>query len=265
MKVVFIKIGGSLLAPKDKLYALNKGVLEILSKQIKELVLNFPEYRFILGNGAGSFGHAPAVDYGLKGKLYEDEKIFGACFVHRKVIKLNTIFVEELQNKKVKAFQFIPGSFLLAKKGEVEKVFFEGILSCLKNSCVPVVFGDVVPDEDYGFSIISTEKVFKAVFNACIKHRFNVERIIFLGDYEGVYDDNGKIIKEIKYSEYEKMAKFVKEVRGKDITGGMKHKLEEAFYFCQKGVTVHILGFSEKENRLLELMYGKSIGTVLTL
>lgn len=264
MKVIFIKIGGSLLAPKDKLFVVNKKILKILSKQIKELISAHPNYRFILGNGAGSFGHAPAVDYKLKGKIEEDEKIFGACFVHRKVVELNTIFVEKIQNAGVKAFQFIPGSFLLAKRGEVKKVFFEGILNCFKNSCVPVVFGDVVPDEDYGFSIISTEKIFKAIFRVCIKQKINVERVIFIGDYEGVYDNNGKVIKEIKYSEYEKMKKFVKEAKGKDITGGMKHKLEEAFYFCQRGAVVHILGFSEKGNRLLDVLSGKSIGTVLT-
>ncbi len=263
MRLIFIKIGGSLLAPKDKLYEINKESLKILAKQIKEVVVKFPNYRFILGNGAGSFGHSPAVDYKIKGKLEEKKQLFGAGFVHRKVIELNTIFAQYLQDQGLFSFQFPPGAFLLADKGRVIKVFFDGISNCLRAGVIPLVFGDVVPDKTLGFSIISTEVVFKALFEKALEKGFRVERVIFLGDYEGVYDKEGEIIKKINARGLPRLKEVLKGAEGKDVTGGMRHKVKKALEFARKGTKVNILGFSSVENRILESLKGKEIGTLV--
>ena len=260
MRVVFVKVGGGLLAPKDKKYELNTQDLKELARQFKQVRQAFPEIAFVLGNGAGSFGHLPAVEYNFKGKIGE-EKLFAAGFIHRKVVELNTHFATYLQEEEVSSFQFSPASFITASKGEVVKVNSEPIFSVLKLGVIPLVFGDVVPDEAYNFSIVSTEKIFKALVLKALEKKYKVERVIHIGNYPGVLSSSGDVIGKIKAPEFEKIEKDLWAAEGKDITGGMRHKVKEACFLAEKGIEINIIGFSYKENNLLRVLKGKSVGT----
>ncbi len=260
MRIVFVKVGGGLLAPKDKKFELNRQVFKEFARQFKQVRQAFPETSFVLGNGGGSFGHLPAVEYNFKGKI-EREKLFAAGFIHRKVVELNTYLATYLQEEGVFCFQFSPASFISASKGEIVKVNSEPVFSVLKLGVIPLVFGDVVPDEAYNFSIVSTEKIFKALVLKGLEMGVTVERVVHIGNYQGVLSASGRVIEEIRASQLERVRKELSGVEGKDITGGMVHKVEEAVFLARRGIEVNIVGFSYNGNNLLRVLKGERVGT----
>ena len=264
-KLIFIKIGGGLLADKKRRFFLNEEVIRIFSKQLKEVISSFPNFSFILGNGAGSFGHLPAVEYKIKGKLRSTSQIFGACFTHKKVVELNQILVENLLQQEIRAFIFTPGSFLFSKKNKIKSSFAVPIFKSLEKKVTPVVFGDVVVDEQFNFSIFSTEKIFEFLIQAAVKEGIGIERVIFLGKFKGVCDSKGRVISEITSKNYCKILEYIEKSEGKDITGGMRHKVESALKLASKGIKVNIVGFSKKENVIVRVLKGEMIGTCVCL
>ncbi|HNT75017.1 MAG TPA: uridylate kinase, partial [Anaerolineae bacterium] len=65
-KLVFVKLGGSLITDKRERATLRSGVLPRMAHELREALTASPDLRVLLGHGSGSFGHWEAKRYGTR-------------------------------------------------------------------------------------------------------------------------------------------------------------------------------------------------------
>jgi isopentenyl phosphate kinase len=136
------------------------------------------------------------------------------------------------------------------------------IRKALASHLLPVVHGDVAFDEALGGTILSTEDVF-----GFLAEHFPPARILLAGIEAGVWEDfpaRTRLVKQIQFSDYEKMRAGIGGSASTDVTGGMKAKVEEMLQLIQKnkGLTVQI--FSAEEGGFLSrALRGENVGTLL--
>ena len=141
--------------------------------------------------------------------------------------------------------------FGICKHVEVPKTQFEKAVS-----------GDVMFDGSQGYAIASTEELISYLSIHFLETgRFNLRRILLFGNYDGVYDSNKKVIKEINKENFDEVATCLSDSDEIDATGGMKQKVESMFELAKKGVTVEILNGAVKGNIKNSLLGKSGLGT----
>jgi len=254
--LIFIKIGGSLIT-KKKPYTLNLKKIREIAKEIVNLRKKY-KVKVLIGNGAGSFAHVSAKKFKTKeGYILKESKI-GHCVVEDDASTLNRIFVKELIRAGERAISVQPSAFLFAKNDKIKSYFLDPIKFYLKEDLVPVVYGDVISDEKKGCTILSTEEIFKF-----LAKKLRPKKIFLLSNVEGVLDEKGKLIPQIKKRDFQKIKKFLKGAEKIDVTGGMLHKVKVAIEMAKLGCQVFIL--EGKKGNLERLMKGEKIGTKISV
>src|SRR4030042_5443805 len=252
-KLIIIKLGGSLITDKAKPFCAKTDVIKRLAKEIHSVRKN-TGYLFIIGHGGGSYAHTPALKYKTHLGIINKVSYEGIAKVQDAAARLNRIVVYELIKSGENAMSLSPSSFMVGKSRKIEKVFMEPILSLLKNKILPVVYGDVLTDSERGCMVASTEMVlnFLAVN---LKKYFKIEKIVYLGNTDGVYDSSGKTIPRINWNNFEKFKKDISGSKGIDVTGGMLHKVEESLDMTKKyGIEITIINGIKKGNLVKEIM-----------
>jgi isopentenyl phosphate kinase len=145
--------------------------------------------------------------------------------------------VKELIKVGERAISVQPPAFIFCSKRKIKSFFLDPIKNCLKNDLVPVVFGDVISDEKFGCTILSTEEIFKLLAKF-----LKPKKIILMSNVEGVYDSKGRVIPEINNKNFLKVQKFLKTTDKIDVTGGMAHKVKVAMEMAKGGIEVFIIG-----------------------
>lgn len=232
--VIFIKIGGSLITDKNKPFSLRNEALDLIAKEIRRAAKT--EKLLIVGHGAGSFAHVPAKKYQtIKGVLGKDS-YRGMVEVADAAARLNRVVVSKLLEERVNAVSISPLSMMTARAGKLQVMAGESLESLLKNKVLPVVYGDLIMDSKTGCTIFSTEKVLGYIALYLKKKGYRVERMIHCGQTNGVYDEDGKTIEVINRKNMGRYEKVLGGSGGVDVTGGMKHKVEEALQLAKKGI-----------------------------
>jgi isopentenyl phosphate kinase len=83
-KLIFIKLGGSLITKKDVPYTARYDIIQQFAKELKEIISKRQDVQFVLGNGAGSFGHYPVIKHNLKNGIQTSDQVQGFCEVRCK-------------------------------------------------------------------------------------------------------------------------------------------------------------------------------------
>lgn len=254
--IIIIKLGGSIITDKSKPYTLNLPVIKRLAKEIKKA--NIP---VIIVHGAGSFAHTSAKKYGGK-KGYSS--LWGVSKVARDAQALDQIMIDELIDAKIPAISFRPNSLFVARKGQLASHNLIAVLEALRQGLVPVLYGDVILDESWKTTIFSGETSTKYLVGFLQDNNVRINKVIQVGITNGVYDLDGVTIPEISKSSYTVLKKDIFESRGTDVTGGMKHKVENALEISSMGVKTYIVNGLQK-GTLIEVLQGKVIkGTIVT-
>jgi isopentenyl phosphate kinase len=252
MDLIFLKIGGALIT-KRKPYTLNLKKIREIARGIVRLRRKY-KFKLLIGNGAGSFAHVSAKKFKTKEGYINEKSKIGHCVVQDDASTLNRILVKELIRAGERAISIQPSAFIFCSKRKIKSFFLEPIKNYLKNDLVPVVFGDVISDEKFGCTILSTEEIFKFLAKF-----LKPKKIILMSDVEGVYDSKGKVIPEINRENFPEIQKFLKGANKIDVTGGMAHKVKEAMEMAKEGIEVFIIG-GKKEN-LKKCLKGERVGT----
>ncbi|MER3601661.1 MAG: hypothetical protein C4339_02975 [Nitrososphaerota archaeon] len=223
MRLLFIKLGGSVITDKTTPLRARPQVLRRLGLEIAE-ALRRGGARLLLGNGGGSFAHYFARPL-LSPKPPEGPELHRAAMrVHSAAAQLNGLVVEALLGAGVPAVGFSPLSSALAHAGRILLWELQPMRRALEQGLVPVIHGDVLLDLERGYSIFSTERLFHH-----LALQLRPERVIVGTDVDGVYAQDPKRSRHAQRLERvtQDLLKAVPELptRAIDVTGGMREKL----------------------------------------
>ena len=122
------------------------------------------------------------------------------------------------------------------------------MVSCIDNGFVPICHGDAIFDNRQGCRILSGDVIIRRLCN-----ELSVNRVVFLSDVQGVYtkppnEDDASLISEIRVRQDGNIDIPVHtNVSGKDVTGGIKLKIECACEIVRKSkgsTSVFVCGVS---------------------
>ena len=234
MEVVLVKLGGSLITDKRQRETARTEVIERLARDLAEI--DRREVRLILGHGSGSFGHVAAARHGIHQGVETTEQLLGVTETQDRAATLHRLVMGALWKNGVAAFSLAPSSFLVSAGGAPADLWIESLLNALQIGLLPLVYGDVVMDRELGASIASTETVLLTLAERLKSRGVVVRRSIWLGETDGIYDDQGATIGELGAESISDVVEELEGAAGTDVTGGMRHRLETAASLAALGV-----------------------------
>lgn len=264
-KIIFLKLGGSLITDKTKPFSVRMPVIRILVRQIKMALDSDRNLQLVIGNGAGSYAHYPATNYNMTKPLSEDRQIEGFVKVQDAAAQLNRIIVAELLKVGVRAISLNPSSMVISKRGKIQTFLIDHFVGFLKIGVIPVLYGDIVYDESYGYKIFSTEQLLSELAKRFIKKNIKIAKIIHNGITRGVLDNEGKLVKVITAKTFSTIKSFFSKAKGFDVTGGMIHKVEESLVLTKYGIKTLIINGTAKKDLLKKALCEEAVeGTLIT-
>ncbi|MBI2031407.1 MAG: isopentenyl phosphate kinase family protein [Candidatus Levybacteria bacterium] len=254
-KLILIKIGGSAITHKNIPYKVRTESLKRIARNISKV----KNIRMIIAHGSGSFGHTSASIYGGR-RGYKNR--MGIARVSKDAFDINKIVVDALIKEKIPAISIRPMGIITAAGGMLEKSFFSSIEKMINQNLVPVLFGDVIWDSKWKSTIFSGETILSKIAEFFINKKYNIEKVIEIGETDGIYDDKKRTIPLIDKVSWPKIKKFIEKSDRPDVTGGMIHKAETALALAENGVKTFLIG--NRKNSFYSAIIGKSVkGTVI--
>jgi isopentenyl phosphate kinase len=239
-EAILIKFGGSLITEKSREETARSEVIQRLAAEIAVLAASRSEL-LILGHGSGSFGHVAAKRFGIAQGIRDAGQLPGVSLTQQKAAALHRIVTAALSAAGALPFSIAPSSCVVSASGRPVELAGEPLLLALGSGLLPVVYGDVVTDRDWGVSICSTERLFDLLAHRLPERGIDVRRALWLGETDGVYDDQGVTIPRIAADSFAEAKKAIGAPAGTDVTGGMLHRVETALGLARLGVRSWIL------------------------
>lgn len=237
MRLAVVKLGGSLITDKCGHRVVREQVLERLAQELAAAVIG-SRRRVLLGHGSGSFGHVAAREYGThRGR----GGAVGVSATQAAAAELHGVVMDALRAAGVPAYSVAPSSFLVTAAGKPVSVASEATGRALGRGLVAVTYGDIVMDRSQGHAICSTETALLALTRRLRRQGADVRRAYWLGDTDGIYDEDGATIPRLSTTEARRLGAEVGGSAGTDVTGGMRHRLDTALAFARLGVESWIL------------------------
>lgn len=221
MMHTLIKLGGSLITDKRVENSFNADIMSRLAKEIAQAQKNTPT-SLIIGHGSGSFGHFAAHRHGTMSGVSTPENWRGYAEVGRVAAMLNNLVMEKLIEAGLPILKLQPSASALCHDGELIQMALHPLEVALKNGLVPLVYGDVSLDEVRGGTIISTETIM-----TYLAKNLPVKRVLLVGEVDGVFDANGKVIPRITPHTLADYQSALGGSYGTDVTGGMFAKVRD--------------------------------------
>ncbi len=259
-RLVFLKLGGSLITIKDQPHTPRLEVLQRLAVEIAEALAQDQELQILLGHGSGSYGHVPASKYHTRQGVQSASQWSGFIEVWRQATELNHLVLQALEKAGLPALVFPPSSMVLARQGAVEKWELEPLLQALKHRLLPVVHGDVVFDAALGGTILSTEDLF-----AHLAGYLQPSRLLLAGNEPGVWADfpaRTRLLPEITPRSFTQIEAGLRGSESIDVTGGMAGKVRQMISLVEANPDLRISVFSgEVEGNTRRALGGENPGT----
>lgn len=255
-KIILIKLGGSVITDKTTSKKADFKKINSLSEEISK-VRNKTGDLLIIGHGAGSFAHQSAAKYKTIDGLRNKNSLVGMSEVRYDASLLNMIVLESLLNSGIPVFTIAPSAFITSKNKKLSQIFVSSLLNLLKFKAVPLVYGDVITDSELGCTIYSTEQVLNEIATTLPLYNYQSKMIIEVGKTEGVLNEVGETIPEINSKNIKQVISQLSGSHGTDVTGGMLHKVKEAYSLAQKEIPTLII--SSEKGTLEKAVFGKDV------
>jgi isopentenyl phosphate kinase len=255
-----IKLGGSVITEKDKLFKPNTTVIERLAQEIA-IAKTGP---VVIIHGGGSFGHPVADQYDIvKGYKYSDQLI-GFAKTRQAMLELNKLIIDALIKNNISAVSVQPSSCIITKNGRIDAFYCAAVKKLLDLNLIPVLYGDAVLDYELGFTILSGDQL-----AAYLAVKLISKKIVIGVDVDGLYttdpkkDSTASLIKHITIEKLKKILEGMDITKYTDVTGGMKGKIIELIPALKKGTNIKIIN-AKIPNRLVKALKDEEVkGTVL--
>ena len=263
--MIILKIGGSILTNKDsKTSEVDAASLKRIASEIKASMDNSPK-QLVIVHGAGSFGHPPARKHKIGEEFDESEypqKRLGFCEIQNEVKKLNMFICEAFIEEGLPVIAVPASSFITA----TNKRITEGNLCLFKNyltkGFIPVIYGDVVLDDELEFCVISGDQLIQY-----LAINLNPDRVILGTDVDGVYDKNPKTHDDARFFDKFTSLEDLETLEGTtnvDVTGGMVGKIKELLFLADLGIESKIINAEVKDNIFKVLEDEEVKGTIIS-
>lgn len=254
-KPVVLKIGGSVITDKNGELAARTEVINRLADEISRANAK----NLIIVHGGGSFGHPTAQKYGIEGGLKNESQKVGFAETHHVMTVLNGLVMDALVWHSVPAVSVTPSSCITTETGRI-KLFDETISKMLlKMGFTPVLYGDTILDEKWGFTVLSGDQIV-----AYIARKLGACKVVLGVDVDGLYDVDPKTDKNAKV--YSRLTlRELKDFKGQlgkstaaDVTGGMLGKITELITALEQGIPVAIVN-ATKPDRVYRALIGEKV------
>ena len=260
--LVYIKLGGSLITDKHSECTPRREVIQRLACEIVAGMEKCSQTNFLIGHGAGSFGHIQATRYNTRAGVHSSHDWCGFASVASAVAELNHIVHTALLSAGVPVFNVQPSASAHCRDGKLIKLAAEPIENAIDNGLTPLLRGDVAFDEKRGGTIISTEMIF-----GFLSHNLPPAKVLLAGIAPGVLRNHpcGSIIPEITPQTFPDYADDATFSDAPDVTGGMKGKVAEMIALVQNisSATVHIFS-AQQDGALRRALDGtEATGTMI--
>lgn len=270
-KLVFLKLGGSLITDKTRPYTVRLERLRALTEEIGSTLAGHQDVKVLLGHGSGSFGHFAVRDHlqGLPNPLEgnADPRAAEAYWrgyseVRYRAAELNQYVMDALHGAGVPAISLQPSAMVRAADGAISGWDLSTVQVALDSGLVPVIYGDIVFDSIRGSMVLSTEALM-----IHLAPRLRPQSILLAGIEAAVWADFPERlhpIDRITPSSFEGVAAKVGGSHGTDVTGGMQAKVADMLSLVKRmpGLTVQILS-GEQDGNVASALGGTGLGTVL--
>lgn len=260
--LTFVKLGGSLITDKNQVSTARQMVITRLAQELKQALASDPDLQIILGHGSGSFGHPPAKKYQTRKGVHTAEEWHGFLEVRRQADALHRIVMDELGKVGLEVISFPPSAVAVTRHHTEIQWELASLKNALAQALIPVVFGDVVFDEEIGGTILSTEEIL-----AYLCRHLPIERVLMAGIEEGVWksaDQPADIYPELTPELFKADFSEIRNSNATDVTGGMRSKVDILFSILENHPSMQISIFSGvKPNNLLNALQGEKTGTIL--
>lgn len=256
--VILLKLGGSVITDKNSQNSLAQTeVIDQLAAEIHEAKFK-TGVKIILGHGAGSFGHPPAAKYRTIEGVVNNSSLIGASEVRLVTTKLSAIVTDRLFQVGEPAISLSPAAFLVRERGSAN-IFPDSVINFLRIGMLPVIHGDVIPDTEQGFTIFSGEQVLNLLATRLPNFNLNPQLIIEVGETDGVYSNLAEkdTIPVIDRNNFDMVEEKIGGSTGVDVTGGMAHKVKEAFELAKQGVPTLLI--SSRPGNLKKALLGEEV------
>lgn len=259
-RIVFLKLGGSLITDKAQVASPRMDVLNRLASEIARALRCQPDLGIVLGHGSGSFGHVPAKKYSTRQGVFTIQEWAGFVEVWRQAHALHRLVLDAMQAAGLPVISFPPSATVQARSGQVLRWDTANLQHALEVGLIPVVFGDVVFDQVIGGTILSTEDLFEHLAPV-----LKPQRILLAGIEPGVWEDYPEctqIIPEIFTANIASVKKSLCGATTTDVTGGMASKVLQSLDLCKRVAGLQIAIFSGETPGLVgEALSGALPGT----
>lgn len=265
--VIMIKLGGSLITDKSKPYTARLRMITRLALEVKEAMNLLPQVAWVLGNGSGSFGHTSASRYKTADGYSTEEGKRGFCLVQNDAVKINRICVDQFLKIGLNVIGLSANNLFLSEQGSLSSGEIKNVEWMLEERIIPVVFGDAIMDIKRGSSIWSCDQVMEEVGKLLNKDKYRVVKVLSVGDFGGVFDSKGDLVREIDEDVYRVLIETgaVGASDKTDVTGGMRAKLATLMAEAREGVESLIVDGRVRGNIVNALTGQDFVGTRVRL
>ncbi len=263
--ITVIKLGGSLITDKSKPYTMRKDVIASVCEEIKEAMDKDLGGRFVFVQGVGSYGHPPVMDHKLYKGFIDRAQLLPLSMTQSKVDELRAFLIHQLQENMIPVIHIAASSMFTSTKGSFDEYNLKPLTGYMSLGMVPLIGGDMIYDNDLGFTVCSGDKLALTLageLEAC--------RLIFAADVEGVYDKNPQAFKDAELFEVIQMDQLpeiidsVKSDNPRDASGAIVGKLRtvyESRVLVEQGLEVSIISMMQKGQLISCLNGNKEFGT----
>jgi isopentenyl phosphate kinase len=232
-----VKLGGSLITRKREVEKLRPKVLHRLAEEIAEN----RTVPIVLLHGAGSFGHPGAARFGLAQPPAEGRAVAprarGGAIVAAEVRRLHLAVLRELVHVGLAPWSIPLADVARNRAGALARLDSAPFSEALGRGSLPVTFGDVVPDDSWGLSILSADAA--AVELA---RDLGARRVVFATDVPGVLvGPEGRRRSVAPEVDAELVAGLRPAPGATDVTGGLRAKLTAMLATARAGADAALI------------------------
>lgn len=263
--MIILKIGGSILTNKDSAESeVDAESLKRIASEIRSSLDNSAK-ELIIVHGAGSFGHPPAKKYRIGEAFDESEypqKRVGFCEIQNAVKELNMHICKAFINQGLPAVAIPASSFMTATNKRITEGNLDTFKNYLSKGFIPVIYGDVVLDNELEFCVISGDQLIQY-----LALNLSPDRVILGTDVDGVYNKNPKTHDDAIFFDSFSSLDDLDTLEGTtnvDVTGGMVGKIKELLYLADLGIESKIIN-AEVEDNIFKVLENENVkGTVIS-